>query len=175
MRVEISTPYLKEIMETCGTLTKKDDSIFSNIQLSFDAASDVCTAYATNGSALIRMTAPCACEADGVLHTPVIKVPALKHIYTTISVSDAEIEFDFGISKTSVKKPTGKFPPQVERPFSMQPAPSLQIDFNPKLLADALKCFGSEKAVKLSFSDKNSGCIIESETKKALVLPLLQR
>lgn len=112
------------------------------------------------------------CNAGGEMIIPV--TPKLKKtdVYAIISESESgnEIEIRTAAGATIHRKPEGEF----FNTSSIYPIdePAEVFGYNPSLLAEALKAFSNDKAVRIEYRGALKPIVIKSDTAQAIVMPV---
>lgn len=134
---------------------------------------DVIKAEALDGYKVGCITVPVNdCSADGEMLIPV--TPKLKKtdVYAVITESESgkEIEIRTATGATVHRKPDGEFL-NVSNIYP-QDEPAEVFGYNPSLLAEALKAFSSDKAVRIEYRGALRPIVIKSGTAQAIVMPV---
>lgn len=112
------------------------------------------------------------CSADGEMLIPV--TPKLKKadVYAIISESESgkEIEIRTATGATIHRKPEGEFL-NISNIYP-QDEPAEVFGYDPSLLAEALKAFSSDKAVRIEYRGALRPIVIKSDTARAIVMPV---
>ena len=169
MKATMNLDHLKTIFDACKNFVSKDDirPAQQAVQLNFNQGS--CTAYATDGVKMMRVTVPYDKDGDeGTMLVPIIKLP--KGPFVTLSDDGNEVVFDFFDSKQAVKKYAGDFLQDPEHCFPTA-APDLTIYFDAKNLKAALDGL-KNGTIELQFHGQTGGCTIRKKDRMALVLPV---
>lgn len=109
-------------------------------------------------------------EGDGELLLPITSKLKKSDVFAVVTESEKELEIRTATGASIYRKPEGEF-------FNTsniypQDEPAEVFGFDPSLLADALKAFKGEKAVKIEYRGALKPLIIKSSTAQALVLPV---
>lgn len=110
------------------------------------------------------------CKTEGEMLLPVTSKLKKSDGFAVITESEKEIEIRTATGASIYRKPEGGFPNTSE--FYPKDEPAEIFGFNPSLLADALKAFKGEKAVKIEYRGALRPLVIKSNTAQALVLPV---
>lgn len=108
-------------------------------------------------------------EGDGEMLLPVTNKLKKSDSFAAITASEKEIEIRTATGARIYRKPEEGFPNTSDF-YPKEPAEI--FGFNPSLLADALKAFKGEKAVKIEYRGALRPLVIKSDTAQALVLPV---
>ena len=109
-------------------------------------------------------------EGDGEILLPITSKLKKSDVFAVLTESEKEIEIRTATGASIYRKPEGEF-------FNTsniypQDDPAEVFGYNPKLLADALKAFNGEKAVKIEYRGALKPLVIKSSTAQALVFPV---
>lgn len=110
------------------------------------------------------------CKTEGEMLLPVTSKLKKSDVYAVITELEKEIEIKTATGARIYRKPEGGFPNTSD--FYPKDEPAEVFGFNPSLLADALKAFKGEKAVKIEYRGALRPIVIKSDTAQALVLPV---
>lgn len=108
-------------------------------------------------------------EGDGSILLPVTSKLKKSDVFAVITELEKEIEIKTATGARIYRKPEEGFPNTSE--FYPQDEPAEIFGFDPSLLADALKAFKGEKAVKIEYRGTLKPLVIKSNLAQALVLP----
>jgi len=109
-------------------------------------------------------------EGDGTILLPVTSKLKRSDAFAIITESEKEIEIRTATGASIYKKPKEEFP-DISSIYPEDEASEI-FGFNPNLLADALKAFKDEKAVKIEYRGALKPIVIKSNTAQALVMPV---
>lgn len=143
--------------------------ILEYIKLTFDG--DTAKAEALDGYKAGYITLSINdCKTEGEMLLPVTSKLKKSDVFANITDMEKEIEIRTATGARTYRKPEGEF-------FNTsnilpQDEPAEVFGFNPILLADALKAFKGEKAVKIEYRGALKPLIVKSSTAQALILPV---
>ena len=109
-------------------------------------------------------------DGDGTILLPVTSKLKRSDAFAIITESEKEIEIRTATGASIYKKPKEEFP-DISSIYPEDEASEI-FGFNPNLLADALKAFKDEKAVKIEYRGALKPLVIKSDTALALVMPV---
>ena len=109
-------------------------------------------------------------EGDGTMLLPTTGKLKKSDVFAVITESEKEIEIRTATGASIYRKVEGEFFDTSK--IYPQDEPQQIFGFDPSLLADALKAFKGEKAVKIEYRGALKPLIIKSSTAQALVLPV---
>lgn len=109
-------------------------------------------------------------EEEGSVILPVTSKLKKSDVFAVITESEKEIEIRTATGASIYRKPDGEYPDTSN--IYPQDEPAEVFDSDPSLLADALKAFNGEKAVKIEYRGALKPLAIKSSTARALVLPV---
>lgn len=109
-------------------------------------------------------------EGGGEILLPVTSKLKKSDVFAVITESEKEIEIRTATGASIYRKPEGEFFNTSD--IYPQDEPAEVFGYDPKLLADVLKAFSREKAVKIEYRGALKPLIIKGSTAQALILPL---
>lgn len=109
-------------------------------------------------------------EGDGTILLPVTSKLKKSDVFAVITDMEKEIEIRTATGASIYRKAEGEFFDTSK--IYPQDEPAEVFGYNPKLLADALKAFSGEKAVRIEYRGTLKPLIIKGSTAQALVLPV---
>jgi DNA polymerase III sliding clamp (beta) subunit (PCNA family) len=110
------------------------------------------------------------CKAEGEMLLPITNRLKKSDVFAVITDMGKEIEIRTATRASIYRKPEGKFFDTSN--IYPEGEPAEVFGFDPVLLADALKAFKDEKAVKIEYRGALKPLIIKSSTAQALILPV---
>lgn len=166
------TEYNKMIDFAKGFAAKKNVSrpIMEFIKINIEG--DTATAEFTNGyaAAIIKLSINNVGLSKGSFFLPV--TPKLKKadFFASFTITEKEVAIQTATQKYIYRQPEGE-PLNVEKFFPTD-GHKEAWGMNPVLLADALKAFKNDKAVRIEYRGETQAIVIKSDTAKAIVLPV---
>jgi DNA polymerase III sliding clamp (beta) subunit (PCNA family) len=109
-------------------------------------------------------------EGEGSIILPITSKLKKSDVFAVITESEKEIEIRTATGASLYRKPDGEYLNTSN--IYPQDEPQQIFGFDPSLLADALKAFSGEKAVKIEYRGALKPLVIKSSTAHALVLPV---
>lgn len=109
-------------------------------------------------------------DQDGIIIMPVTAKLKKQDVFAVITESEKEIEIKTATETRIYRKPEGEFVDTGR--FFPEEEPQEIAGFNPDILADTLKAFKGEKAIRIEYHGALKPLIIKSGSAKALVMPV---
>lgn len=169
MKLQLTITDLQQIYKVCSPHVSKDTIRPGMMYIHLDFDGKRVTATALKSSQFAQTVVSGEGDAGHYL-IPITKVP--KGMYCIIENDDKNMTVDFLTSKVVERMPNntqmldvGKFIPTTE--------PTLMIGFNADLMAEAMKSFKGNKALRFEFIDKTKGVIITDGISRVMLVPVI--
>ncbi len=165
-KVIVKTQELKRVLETVKSGVSKQlfRPAFTGIYIEVEGT--MLTMVTCDGYKLFTSSCEIVEGNEFNTITPIFKIPKSAEKESTIEVDNGFITFDFINEKHTFRTIKGDF---IDWKSMFNKQNTFKINFNPKLLQDALK--GETGMVELEFSDSLSPMLVLGNGKK-LVLPM---
>ena len=168
MKLNLTTASLQQIYKVCSPHVSKDTLRPAMMYIHLDFDGEKVTATSLKSSQFAQTVV----SGDGdVGHylIPITKVP--KGTFCVIENDDKNMTVDFLTSKVVERLPDNTQIPDINKLIPTT-EPTLTIGFNADLMAEAMKSFKGNIALRFEFIDKMRGVIITDGVSRVMLLPV---